>query len=213
MKTGTATLMAAIVATASAVVVALYNAKEQRELEREQFQSSLIKESIDFKDYKQSRENLKFLIDVGLISEGNLKINAFIKDTSVHLQRPIDRLPLIVPDTGRRFTVGQFDLNSFLTGTVIDAISKRPIVGAIVIVETEPRNYYGRPQKLSIAEQKLTGRDGKYILPKPREEYRLRVQRAGYVTVQHRSVLFGLDDNQVIELEQQVNKKPWYKPF
>ena len=196
-------MIAAVFATGSGIGVAYYNAKEQRELEREQFQSNLIQQSIDFKDYKQSRANLKFLIDVGLIAENNKKINSFIRDTSVHLQRPVDRLPIAEPAVSKPYKIGQFS-ESYLNGTVVDALTKRPIVGAIVIIETYQPRYYGRPEPPAPeAEKMVTRRDGKYQVHKPWGDYFLYIQRPGYESLKLSTLGFSdLPDEQTVELER-----------
>ncbi|OUJ68980.1 carboxypeptidase-like regulatory domain-containing protein [Hymenobacter crusticola] len=207
MKVGRATILAAVFATAGGIWVSYYNAKEQRELEREQFQSNLIQQSIDFKDYKQSRANLQFLIDVGLIAEENSKINAFIRDTSVHLQRPIDRLPIAPPSHSKPYKIGLFS-EAYLTGTIVDALTKRPVVGAVVIVEAYHRRYLGRPEPPPPeAEKMVTARDGKYQVHKPWGEYFLHIQRPGYKSVKLSSIsltdLTGIPDGQIIEIERE----------
>jgi hypothetical protein len=204
MKVGTATFIAAVFATLGGVGVAYYNALAQRELEREQFQSNLIQQSIDFKDYEQSRANLKFLVSVGLISERNAKINAFIRDTRVHLQRPIDKLPIEAPSPGKKYRIGMFS-EAYITGTIVDAATKRPLVGASVIVEAFHRRYLNRPEPPPPeAERMVTTRDGKYRLHKPWGDYYLIVQRPGYEDekLTHLQGLLepGLPDDQIVEL-------------
>ena len=183
--------------------MAYYNAMEQRELEREQFQSNLIQQSIDFKDYEQSRANLKFLVSVGLISERNEKINSFIRDTSVHLQRPIDRLPIEAPSPSKKYKVGLFS-EEYLTGTVVDEATKRPLIGASVIVQAFHRRYLNRPEPPPPdAERMVTNRDGHYKLHKPWGDYYFIVQRPGYESERalHQNAFgFRLPDNQTVEL-------------
>ncbi len=204
MKVGTATFIAAVFATLGGVGVAYYNALAQRELEREQFQSNLIQQSIDFKDYEQSRANLKFLVSVGLISDRNAKVNKFIRDTSVHLQRPVDRLPIEAPSPGKKYKVGMFS-EEYITGTILDEATKRPIVGASVIVEAFHRRYLNRPEPPPPeAEKMVTDRDGKYRLHKPWGDYYLIVQRSGYEMKKQTNLQGmlepGLADDQVVEL-------------
>lgn len=212
MKVGISTLIAAIIATAGGVWVAYYNAKEQRELEREQFQSSLIQQSIDYKDYKQSRLNLKFLIDVGLLPEANTKINKFIKDTSVHFQRPIDKLPVPISSPVKPYKMGEFS-DELITGIILDEITKRPIDNASVIIKTYHPRYINRPEPPSEAERMVTGRDGRFQVHKPWGDYFLYVNRTGYEGKKFDTLLKDLPNEQAITLERTKKSSGWLDSF
>jgi hypothetical protein len=159
-----ATLIVAVLSVGSALFVAVYNARAQRALEREQFESNLILKAISTGDKKQSYDNLRFLVEAHLIRERSDKVSRLIQDTTFHFSIPSDtfRVPPAVP-------AGTIDIRPTFSGRVLDEETGRPLKGATVYTITKESK-----------EQQVTGADGKFTLHYPFKPFSLIATRPGH---------------------------------
>ncbi len=72
----------ALLGAASLVIVTIYEANQRIELERRQFESQLILNSIVSNSTDETKQNIRFLLETGFISKKNEKILALLDDTT-----------------------------------------------------------------------------------------------------------------------------------
>jgi hypothetical protein len=77
------TLIAAFLSVLGSLIAHFIQTNNELELERQKFESDLIVTAVKANDIKTSKDNLKFLIEVGLIHQNSLKLNKVLADSTV----------------------------------------------------------------------------------------------------------------------------------
>jgi hypothetical protein len=168
-----ATLIVGGLSVIGALSVALINAYAQRTLEREQFESNLILKAIGSGDKKLSYDNLRFLVEGGLIRTESDKVSRLLQDTSFHFHLPVDK-PVVKSAEPSSFLALQhtYRIPTF-SGIVLDEATGQPLKGVAVFVRTN------RLER-RVAESQITGADGQFILHYPARHFSLNYNRLGY---------------------------------
>jgi hypothetical protein len=154
--------------------VASINAAAQRTLEREQFESNLILKAIGSGDKKLSYDNLRFLIEGGLIRPESDKVSKLLQNPSFHFRLPAGK-PVVEPSETswsllpppRSYPIPTF------SGIVLDEATAQPLKGVIVFVKTD------RLER-RVAESQITSADGQFILHYPPRSFSLTYRCLGY---------------------------------
>ena len=172
------------------------NIRAQLDLERQQFQSNLLLRVIDPSDRNRTINGMRLLLDAGFVSEDNQKVLRVLQDTSFHIPLSTERLPIPAPESlshkfsvtlplsleeipsgkerlkRRRYPIVPYGVESkrrSFSGTVVDAITGRPLAGATVAALTT-----------EAPESMITDTNGKFTLHFPRHKWAFFIQRAGY---------------------------------
>jgi hypothetical protein len=77
------TLCVALLSLLGSLIVHFIQKSNELILERQKFESELIVTAVKANDIKTCRDNLKFLIEVGLINQNSLRLNQVLSDTTV----------------------------------------------------------------------------------------------------------------------------------
>jgi|LakMenEpi03Aug12_release.lakeMendotaPanAssembly.Ray.scaffolds.fasta_scaffold716577_2 hypothetical protein len=77
------TLLIAIISLLGSFIANYIQKNNQIELEKQKFESDLIIMAVKTNDIRSSRDNLKFLLEVGLIQKYSLQLSKVLGDTSV----------------------------------------------------------------------------------------------------------------------------------
>jgi hypothetical protein len=149
-------------------------------MERVQFESSLILNSIDKSDIEASKQNIKFLIESGLISSKNEKIINLLTDTTFSIKLPPVDTVTIEPMNSYEVEEG-FLIKKILklrTGQIIDKEGK-PIQDVEIFVNP---CYNEQAEKFFNCYAKtLTDKNGLFKIPLPDDkEYTFLIQKEGY---------------------------------
>ncbi len=79
------TLLVALISLLGSLIANFNQKSNQLELERQKFESDLIITAVKTNDIKSSRDNLKFLIEAGLIKSNSIQLSRILSDTSMPL--------------------------------------------------------------------------------------------------------------------------------
>lgn len=143
------------------------------EMEKIQFESTLIINAIDKGDIESSKKNIKFLIESGLISKTNKKILPLLTDSTFSIVFPVKDTIKLEPQN--KFEIGNNFLKSIYSAQVVDE-NDRPLKDVEIISNTYPKvkgSYYAKT---------LTDTNGLFKIPLPEsEEYTLSIQKDGYI--------------------------------
>lgn len=90
-------ICAIIIGAAISIGVQYYNGVQNRELERTQFESTLIINAIEKDDLNSTKENLIFLLESGIVSKENEKIQKILNDTILQIVFPTQPIKIIQP--------------------------------------------------------------------------------------------------------------------
>lgn len=160
--------------------VAVYQEYRKTEMERVQFESSLILNSIDKGDIEASKRNIKFLIESGLISNKNEKIIPLLTDTTFSIKLPqVDTVtiePLNSYETGESYLLEK--TVNLRTGQVLDKEGK-PVQGVKIFIDP---CYDNKSDKfLNCNAMTLTDKNGLFKVPLPDDkQYTLLIQKEGF---------------------------------
>jgi hypothetical protein len=172
-----ATFSVALLSVGGALLVALINAHAQRTLEREQFESNLILKAIGSGDKKLSYDNLRFLVQGGLIRKESEKVSRLLQDTSFHFSFPSDKQVIQSPESSFTLPIiirpNSYSVPTF-SGIVLDEATAQPLKGVTVFTKTNR----SRPRA---AEAQITGADGQFILHYPPRPFSLNFSFLGYL--------------------------------
>jgi hypothetical protein len=181
-------LKVAVINASAQREVALFNAKAQRSLEREQFESNLILKAISAGDIKQSRENMRFLVEAQFIRRESDKVSHLLRDTSFHFHLPAERtvaqpsnsVQSAIPPAAQLGTSNARSIALDLalngpsfSGIIVDEATSKPINGATISITT-------RRSRMRDIEMKTTGPDGRFTLHYPPRSYALKLTCPGY---------------------------------
>lgn len=90
-------IVGAFIAALALILVTYIQNNKELKLERNQFESKLILESIVSNDANLSKENIRFLIESGLISHENEKVIGMLNDTTFKYEIPEKAIVTIEP--------------------------------------------------------------------------------------------------------------------
>jgi len=146
--------------------------KNKIEMEKIQFESTLIINAIDKGDIESSKKNIKFLIESGLISKTNQKIIPLLTDSTFSIVFPVKDTIKLEPQN--KFEIGNTFLKSIYSAQVVDE-NNNPLKDVEIISNTYPNvkgSYYAKT---------LTDANGLFKIPLPEsEKYTLSIQKDGY---------------------------------
>lgn len=153
--------------------VSYYQDKKKGEMEKIQFESTLIINAINKGDIESSKKNIKFLIESGLISKTNQKIIPLLTDSTFSIVFPVKDTIKLEPQN--KFEIGNTFLKSVYSAQVVDE-NNNPLKDVEIISNTYPRvkgSYYAKT---------LTDTNGLFKIPLPEsEKYTLSIQKDGYL--------------------------------
>lgn len=128
-------LLGALLALAGNIINSCYQGYQNRRLEKIQFESTLILNSIDKNDIESSKKNIKFLLESKLISLKNEKILSMLTDSTFVIKLPeIDTITL---KPLNKFKVGSTFIKSVYSGQVLDR-SDKPIENVEITTKRYP---------------------------------------------------------------------------
>jgi hypothetical protein len=166
------TLVVALISVSGVIFNSCYNARAQRELEREQFESNLILKAIGSGDKKLSYDNLRFLVEGGLIRGESDKVSRLLQDTTFHFHLPSDKPVAKSSEPSSSLFSHPYPTPAF-SGIVLDEATAQPLKDAIVFVKTD------RLER-RVAESQITSADGQFILHYPPRSFSLTYRCLGY---------------------------------
>lgn len=122
----------AVIGAASLVIVTLYQVNQQAKLEKKQFESELILESIVKNSPDETRRNIRFLLESGFVSEENEKILPLLDDTTFVYNLPKSETVAIHHQSGNSLNKEAIFINLKLFSSRVLDEDGNPIKGAIV---------------------------------------------------------------------------------
>ena len=159
------------------LVVSYFQDQKKIEMERIQFESTLIINAIDKGNIESSKKNIKFLIESGLISNKNQKILSLLTDSTFLVKLPQKDTIFIEPQNSAE--LGSSFLKSIYSAQLLDENDK-PICGAEIITKAiRPDNKVERGRYFA---KTISDKYGLFKIPIPgSERYSLSIQKDGYV--------------------------------
>lgn len=166
-------LLTGLIVTLATGFIMEWKANENRiKLEKEQFESTLITNSIDYRNLTSSRENVKFLIESELISRENEKLLSFFTDTTFLYSLELKDTIIYYPKHG--FELGQQFLDWMCSGRIVDE-NGNSIQNVTIEIAIEPR-------RNEVYSRAFSDKNGMFSLPVPFEhEYIISFKKDGYV--------------------------------
>lgn len=155
------------------IIVSIYQEHKKVELERIQFESTLIINSIDKNNIESSKKNIKFLIESELISEKNQKILRLLTDSTFSIKLPEKDTIFIEPKNSME--IGSSFIKSIYSAQIFDENDK-PLEGVEVITNTVPN------KKGSYYAKTISDKNGLFKISIPEGgDFSFSIQKDGYV--------------------------------
>lgn len=153
------------------------------EMEKIQFESTLIINAIDKNNIELSKKNIKFLIASGLISNKNQKILTLLTDSTFSIKLPDKDTIFIEPQNPSE--IGSSFLKSLYSAQILDENDK-PLEGVEVTIKTYTRD--NKTVKGSYYAKTISDKNGLFKIPIPEGGiYSLSIQKVGYIGINTRN--------------------------
>ena len=155
------------------LLVSYFQDQKKVEMEKIQFESTLIINAIDKGDIESSKKNIKFLIESGLISKTNQKILPLLTDSTFSIVFP--KIDTVKIEPLNEFEIGNAFLKSIYSAQIVDE-NDNPLEGVEIISKAYPKSTKG-----SFYAKTMSDKNGLFKIPIPEsEQYTLSVQKEGY---------------------------------
>lgn len=157
-------IIPALIAAAVAIGVSWYSGVQNRKLEKEQFESNLILKAVETGNIDSSKRNLKFLIEAGLISKNNEKIERVLIDSVLEIKFPKAEEDIINPENNYTLNEKDFLAGQILNenGKYIDSVFVR-ILKKRLLIDTSSFSFT------------YSDKNGLFKLPIPEEDNKIKV--------------------------------------